>query len=538
MGPRNRGRTVMPIYQMQAPDGRTYRIQGPPGASDDEVRDAIIAQNPHLAEPEEQSWTTAFQRGLARLPGQAMEAATTVGGAIKDVVTSPIETAGKVGQFLGDIAPTPLNILRGQSPLTDVGTYEAIANVPAERYGTQARTKETIATDPLGVMMDVSLVGRGAGTALKQIPKAKKLGEALERGAEAFDPLTMASRVVTKVPREVGGFRFGAPDIEELRSAKNAAYAESEQAGAMFNPVALQKFSTDAKTVKFNPKNNPKIANLIEDIDETVKSPQSLRQIDELRQRIKDVEATLEPSDRYLAGQLREKLDDFVDDSLQDPSNFIAGRPDVAIPALQNARKLNSQMRKAETLERLLSIADVRASGYTASGIENAIRAQVREFVKDPKAKKLRGFTKSEIESLRDVAEGGSITNLMRWAGRFAPTGPVSVLPSGIAGGIDPVTGIMIAGGGVTGRIGATGGTKYAVQQAGQLIRGGKSTSEQLANLLQRYGDKLSATDPSLAFTVDMARRATAAGRKIDPYYARQLAAQLARMQQEEQEQE
>lgn len=534
MGSRNCGGTVMPIYQMKAPDGRTYRIEGPPGASDDEVRDAIVAQNPHLAEPEEQSWTTAFQRGLARLPNQAMEAATTVGGAIKDVVTSPIETAGKVGQFLGDIAPTPVNMLRGQSPLTDVRTYEAIANVPAERYGSQARTKETIATDPLGVMMDVSLVGRGAGTALKQIPKAKKLGEALERGAEAFDPLTMASRVVTKVPREVGKFRFGAPDIDELRSAKNAAYAESEQAGAMFDPVALQKFSADAKTVKFNPKNNPKIANLIEDIDETVKSPQSLRQVDELRQRIKDVEATLEPSDRYLAGQLREKLDDFVDDSLQDPANFIAGRPDVAIPALQNARKLNSQMRKAETLERLLSIADARASGYTASGLENAIRAQVREFVKDPKAKKLRGFTKEEIDSLRDVAEGGSITNFMRWAGRFAPTGPVSVLPSGIAGGIDPVTGIMIAGGGVTGRVGATGGTKYAVQQAGQLIRGGKSTASQLANLLQKYGDKLSATDPSLAFAVDMARRATAAGSKIDPYYARQLAAQLARMEEEE----
>jgi hypothetical protein len=533
MGPRNRGIAVMPVYQMQAPDGRTYRIEGPPGASDDEVREAIVAQNPHLAEPEEQSWTTALQRGVARLPGQAMEAATKIGGAVKDVVTSPIETAGKVGQFLGDIAPTPLNILRDQSPLTDIETYKTIANAPAERYGTTARAKETIATDPLGAMMDVSLVGRVAGTALKQVPKAKKLGEALERGSEVFDPLTMASRVVTKIPREVGSFRFGAPEIDELRAAKNAAYAESEQAGAMFDPVALQKFSSDAKTVKFNPKNNPKIANLIEDIDETIKSPQSLRQMDELRQRIKDVEATLEPSDRYLAGQLREKLDDFVDDSLQNPSNFISGKPDVAIPALQNARKLNSQMRKAETLERLLSIADVRASGYTASGLENAIRAQVREFVKDPKAKKLRGFTKEEIQSLRDVAEGGSITNFMRWAGRFAPTGPVSALPSGLASGIDPVTGAMIAGGGITGRIGATGGTRYAVQQAGQLIRGGKSTASQMANLLQQYGDKLSAADPKMAFAVDMARRATAAGRQIDPYYARQLAAQLARMEEE-----
>lgn len=519
----------MPIYQMQAPDGRTYRIEGPPNASDDEVRNAIVAQNPHLAEPEEQSWATAFQRGAARVVPQLKEA---------------YEGIKQIPSVLAE-AYTPSNIAKGIGKLTEPETYqrinEARADIlrePIERYGSTARAKETIATDPLGVAMDVSLVGRGAGTALKQIPKAKKLGEALERGAEAIDPLTMASRVVTKVPREVGGFRFGAPEIDELRSAKNAAYAESEQAGTVFNPMALQKFALDAKTVKFNPKNNPKIANLIEDIDETVKAPQSLRQIDELRQRIKDVESTLEPSDRYLAGELREKLDDFVDDSLQNPSNFVSGQPGIAIPALQNARKLNTQMRKAETLERLLSIADVRASGYTASGLENAIRAQVREFVKDPKAKKLRGFTKEEIDSLRDVAEGGSITNFMRWAGRFAPTGPVSVLPSGIAGGIDPVTGVMIAGGGVTGRIGATGGTKYAVQQAGQLIRGGKSTSDQLANLLQKYGDKLSATDPKLAFTVDMARRATAAGKRIDPYYARQLAAQLARMQQEEQAQE
>jgi hypothetical protein len=513
----------MPTYQMKAPDGRTYRIEGPPGASDDEVRKAIVAQNPHLNEPEEQSWTTALQRGLARLPNQAMEYATTAGRAVKDVVTSPVETATKVGEFLGGIAPTPLNVLRGKSPLTDIKTYEAIASAPAERYGTQARAKETIATDPLGALMDVSLVGRGVGTAVKQIPKAKKLGEALERGSELFDPLTMATRVVTKIPREVGGFRYGAPELDELRAAKNAAYTESEKAGAVFDPMALQKFSVDAKTVKFNPKNNPKIANLIEDIDDTVKSPQSLRQMDELRQRIKDVEATLEPSDRYLAGQLREKLDDFVDDSLQNPSNFIAGKPDIAIPALQEARKLNSQMRKAETLERLLLIADVRASGYTASGIENAIRAQVREFVKDPKAKKLRGFTKEEIQSLRDVAEGGSITNLMRWAGRFAPTGPVSALPSGIAGGIDPVTGAMIATGGITGRVGATGGTKYAVQQAGQLIRGGKSVSQRLAETLEK---------------VDALKRAKAQGQKVDPYYARQLAAQLARLQSEEQEQE
>lgn len=467
----------------------------------------------------EPTWLEAAKRGLSRVVPQVKEA---------------YEGITKLPEFLAETY-TPSNIVRGVKLLGKPQTYEQLGETyketvketlqePFKRYGSAARAKETLATDPLGFAMDVSLVGRGAGTALRQIPKAAKLGAALERGAEVIDPLTMASRVVTKVPREVGKFRFGAPDTAEIRALKDAAYAESEQAGAMFNPRSLQQFATNVKqTVNFNPKNNPDIVNLLEDIDDTAKSPQTLKQIDELRQRIKDVEASLKPSDRRLAGQLREELDDFVDTSLENPANFITGQPAVAIPALQKARKLNSQMRKSEDLERLLFIADVRAEGYTASGLENAIRAQIREFIKDPKAKKLRGYSKEEIEALRDVAKGGSITNVMRMFGRFTPTGPVSALPAGLAGGIDPATGAMIAGGAVTGRVGATGGTKYAVQQAGQLIRGGKSVSQRLAETLEK---------------VDALKRAKAQGQKVDPYYARQLAAQLARLQSEEQEQE
>lgn len=464
---------------------------------------------------EEPTWMEAAKRGFSRVIPQ-----------IKETYEGLTKLPGVVAT-----AYTPKNIVRGVKLLGKPETYQQLRETykevlqePIERYGSTARAKETLATDPLGFAMDVSLVGRSAGTVLRQIPKAAKLGAALERGAEIIDPLTMASRVVTKVPREIGKFRFGAPDTTELRAMKDAAYLESEQAGALFNPKSLQQFAADAKqTIQFNPKNNPKILNLIEDIDDTVKTPQTLKQVDELRQRIKDVEASIEPSDRRLAGQLREKLDDFVDDSLQNPANFITGQPAIAVPALQKARQLNSQMRKAETLERLLSVADLRASGYTASGLENAIRAQIREFVKDPKAKKLRGFTKEEVAALREVAEGGSITNLMRMVGRFTPTGPVSALPAGLVGSIDPVSGAMIAGGAVTGRIGATGGTKYAVQQAGQLIRGGKSVSQRLAETLEK---------------IDAIKRAKAKGEKVDPYYARQLAAQLARIEAEEQEQE
>lgn len=39
----------MPRYAIQAPDGKTYQIDGPPGATDDQVRAEVMRQYPHLA---------------------------------------------------------------------------------------------------------------------------------------------------------------------------------------------------------------------------------------------------------------------------------------------------------------------------------------------------------------------------------------------------------------------------------------------------------------------------------------------------------
>jgi hypothetical protein len=41
----------MATYKMQAPDGNSYQIDGPEGATDEQVRGEIIRQNPHLMTP-------------------------------------------------------------------------------------------------------------------------------------------------------------------------------------------------------------------------------------------------------------------------------------------------------------------------------------------------------------------------------------------------------------------------------------------------------------------------------------------------------
>jgi hypothetical protein len=62
------------------------------------------------------------------------------------------------------------------------------------------------------------------------------------------------------------------------------------------------------------------------------------------------------------------------------------------------------------------------------------------------------------------------------------------------------------------------------------------SGPKRLAKLLSDYGDKLAAKDPSMRMLVDTTKRAIAAGRNLDPVYTQQLALQLSRLQEMDEE--
>jgi hypothetical protein len=57
----------MPLYRITAPNGQTYQIEGPPGASDADVARAVLAQNPEAgnapAQPKESTIGSELVRG-------------------------------------------------------------------------------------------------------------------------------------------------------------------------------------------------------------------------------------------------------------------------------------------------------------------------------------------------------------------------------------------------------------------------------------------------------------------------------------------
>lgn len=204
----------MPRYAIQAPDGKTYQIDGPPGATDDQVRAEVMRQNPHLG--------AAPPAAAAPAPGVMDQAMQRPSGGVGDVMRGMGEVAlqGATG-FAGTMAGGIRGILnQGEgwqekadknAELADSLTYsprsgsgkmlsEALAKVgeiPA-RVGNRVQDDATRAGHPA--------VGAGANMAIQIAPAAA--GALL--GARGSKPAPVPRGAT---PRPAGSAGFAKPPV-------------------------------------------------------------------------------------------------------------------------------------------------------------------------------------------------------------------------------------------------------------------------------------------------------------------------------------
>lgn len=132
----------MPIYQMRAPNGRTYRISGPEGATEEQIRAEILRQHPDAAKPASQakpknppSRLAAFGAGVAEALPRA------IGGIIEFLdpqgrkLLTPEQQAAYNRQF-ADIKKQRPNVF----PVGQV-TGEVLATAPIGAGGGKAIEK-------------------------------------------------------------------------------------------------------------------------------------------------------------------------------------------------------------------------------------------------------------------------------------------------------------------------------------------------------------------------------------------------------------
>jgi hypothetical protein len=257
------------------------------------------------------------------------------------------------------------------------------------------------------------------------------------------------------------------PTKEQLGADAKAAYKRAEDAGIA---VSAQSFDAmkmrlldDMEKQGIDPTLHPDATAALKRIG-SMDGPVTLEKLETLRRIAQDAEKSQKPADARLAGELVDRIDDYVEGLQQ--ADVVSGDPAKAA-ALKEARDFYSRKKKSEEIDRLIERAEL-----SPQGMDTALRGEFRTLAKNEK--RMRRFTKEEREAIVRAAKGGPTEFVLRQFGKFA-SGPFGItVGSGLgwaAGG--PVGAAVVPPAAALSRMTATSMTKRNARMAEELMRRG-----------------------------------------------------------------
>jgi hypothetical protein len=261
---------------------------------------------------------------------------------------------------------------------------------------------------------------------------------------------------------------------EAMGKIAKQRYDALDQMGFKFkNYEFVQDMNDVAKNLRaegYTPKAYPKIAGAIEELTSSTQ-PKDWTELQALRKIIRGAQKSTDPDEKRLGSILLDRFDNYLMNV--DQTKVETGDTKVISKTWGEARDAYSKMKKSEIFTDMLEEAQLDKSKFTQSGAENSMATQLRQLAKNEK--RMAMFTSDERAAIRKAAQGDNAQYLLKFFGKFAPTG---VITGGTVGGItyhDPFTGAVIAASTLLSKAGAT---KYRM-----------NTIEELANQM-RTGSK------------------------------------------------
>lgn len=265
------------------------------------------------------------------------------------------------------------------------------------------------------------------------------------------------------------------PTTKQLQSSGTAAYDQAKASGVQLTQKAWDDIADDiaakAKNLAIDPTIHPKATAAVKRITDAKGGTPSIQDIDLLRRVISAAAGSTDADERRIAKGLRDALDDSIGKLTN--ADVLAGDPKAAAATLAEARGLWETFKKSEVIDDIMKRVELRASQFSGSGKENAIRTEFRQLAMNEK--KMRGFTDAEREAIREVVKGGPVGNFLRMIGKAAPTGIVSASLGAGAGAYvgGPIGAAAVPAIGMGARQGATAMTERNARIASELIRRG-----------------------------------------------------------------
>ncbi|MCY1389105.1 hypothetical protein D9M71_38950 [compost metagenome] len=216
----------MPIYRVQAPDGSILRIEGPPLASEDELKKTAESYYQQATTP---SQPAAEKPGISEAAQGAGEAALTLGTGA---------TSGAIGMIGGTLKGLAEQILSGQfgtPQAADLVQQEAMKGAEALTYAPRTQSGQEIVqgvaevAEPLAAIAPMTAELQAIGSAAKIAPAARAAtGEAVQQARQTAAPVVDAAQrlrnVLPGTESRTAGRSAGAAatELETLRREKAA----------------------------------------------------------------------------------------------------------------------------------------------------------------------------------------------------------------------------------------------------------------------------------------------------------------------------
>lgn len=149
-------------------------------------------------------WADVPGEALSNAPDSAMNLVKAVG----HTVMHPIDTAvslGNVTEGAGESLGRALNPNDKSEVSDQEKAFQAAKNFYGDRYGSEEGFKKALATDPVGVLADFSMVLSGGGTAAARLPGvAGKVGEVVAKAGNLTNPVNAAIKVPLATAKGIG----------------------------------------------------------------------------------------------------------------------------------------------------------------------------------------------------------------------------------------------------------------------------------------------------------------------------------------------
>lgn len=374
--------------------------------------------------------------GMERVTGAPMQSALPDAGAMAmqsyngTFTGRPETTAGEYAETVGEFLPGAL--LGG-----------GVRQMIAAGMGSEAAGQAT------------------EGTKLE--PWARVGGGILGGGAMARTENTISNILRTR------DYISSAPTTQALRDAAKAKYVTGHGKGLKIKPAGtaildgkLRALASEAGYITPTGRiaENTNLRQLFALLDDYQAGPVTTKQMQALRRQINSMAGSVEPEVSRMGVMMKREYDDFLA---------------ALTPEFRDANKLNAQAMRGEMMDKAEDLAVDRASQFSQSGMENALRTEYRQLSRDISKGKLKGLRPDQVEAIRNVSRATGATKLLRSIGKFAPRGPVSAmshsLPAYVGFQLGGVPGAAVLGGatmglGLLGQMGATqlqrGAQRYA----------------------------------------------------------------------------